>query len=54
MLFVLSNHQTLYAALLARCPDYEGRAYVGVASTGIFLPPYLWGAQTKAGKLSVF
>ena len=36
MLFVFPDHPTLYAALLARCPDYEGRAYVGVTSTGIF------------------
>ena len=36
MLFVFPDHPTLYAALLARCPDYEGRAYVGVTSTGVF------------------
>ena len=36
MLFVLPDNPTLYAALLARCPDYEGLAYVGVTSTGIF------------------
>ncbi|MBU3028568.1 bifunctional transcriptional activator/DNA repair enzyme AdaA [Paracoccus marinaquae] len=28
--------ETLYAALLARDPAYEGRAYVGVTTTGIF------------------
>lgn len=32
----LSDHDTLYAALLARDPAYEGRALVGVTSTGIF------------------
>lgn len=36
MLFQLPDHQTLYAALLARDPAYHGRAYVGVTSTGIF------------------
>ncbi|MBT6545561.1 MAG: bifunctional transcriptional activator/DNA repair enzyme protein Ada, partial [Rhodobacteraceae bacterium] len=36
MLFSLPDHLTLYAALLQRSDDYEGRAYVGVTSTGIF------------------
>ena len=36
MLFSLPDHPTLYAALLQRSHDYEGRAYVGVTSTGIF------------------
>lgn len=36
MLFDLPDHQTLYAALLARDPRFDGQAYVCVASTGIF------------------
>lgn len=32
----LPEHDILYAALLARDPAYEGRALVGVATTGIF------------------
>ncbi|MFQ1700900.1 bifunctional transcriptional activator/DNA repair enzyme AdaA [Loktanella agnita] len=36
MLFDLPSDETLYAALLARDPVYDGRAYVGVTSTGIF------------------
>lgn len=32
----LPDSDTLYAALVARDPAYEGRAYVGVTSTGIF------------------
>lgn len=36
MLFDLPDHNTLYAALLARDPAYDGRAYVGVSSTGVF------------------
>lgn len=36
MLFDLPDDDTLYAALLARDPDWDGRAYVGVTSTGIF------------------
>lgn len=36
MLFDLPDNETLYAALMARDPDYDGRAYVCVGSTGIF------------------
>ncbi|MDE4141853.1 MULTISPECIES: bifunctional transcriptional activator/DNA repair enzyme AdaA [Rhodobacterales] len=36
MMFDLPDSETLYAALLARDETYEGRAYVGVTSTGIF------------------
>lgn len=36
MLQFLPSDETLYTALLERNPDYEGRAYVGVTSTGIF------------------
>tara|TARA_R110002020_G_scaffold189446_10_gene388546 strand:- start:24519 stop:25607 length:1089 start_codon:yes stop_codon:yes gene_type:complete len=36
MLFDLPDTATLYDALLARDPGYDGRAYVGVSSTGIF------------------
>ncbi len=36
MMFDLPNPDTLYDALLARDPSYEGRAFVGVRSTGIF------------------
>ncbi|MEM9107367.1 MAG: trifunctional transcriptional activator/DNA repair protein Ada/methylated-DNA--[protein]-cysteine S-methyltransferase [Pseudomonadota bacterium] len=36
MMFDLDDDETLYAALLRRDPAYEGRAYVGVATTGIF------------------
>ena len=36
MLFQLPDRDTLYGALLARDPAYEGRAYVGVSSTGVF------------------
>ena len=32
----LPSHDQLYAALLARDPNYEGQALVGVTSTGIF------------------
>jgi AraC family transcriptional regulator of adaptative response/methylated-DNA-[protein]-cysteine methyltransferase len=36
MLFDLPEPAILYEALLKRDPDYDGRAYVGVSSTGIF------------------
>lgn len=36
MLFELPDHKTLYQALTTRDPSYEGRAFVGVSSTGIF------------------
>ncbi|NIZ15109.1 bifunctional transcriptional activator/DNA repair enzyme AdaA, partial [Phaeobacter sp. HF9A] len=36
MMFDLPDSETLYAALLARDSAYDGRAYVGVSSTGIF------------------
>ena len=36
MLFDLPDHATLYRALLARDEGYEGRAFVCVATTGIF------------------
>lgn len=36
MLFKLPDHDTLYASLCARDGAYEGRAWVGVSSTGIF------------------
>ncbi|MDP3524171.1 MAG: trifunctional transcriptional activator/DNA repair protein Ada/methylated-DNA--[protein]-cysteine S-methyltransferase, partial [Hoeflea sp.] len=36
MLFDLPDSDTLYDALLARDPSYDGRAYVCVSSTGIF------------------
>ena len=35
-MFDLPDHDTLYAALCARDETYEGRAWVGVTSTGIF------------------
>lgn len=36
MMFDLPDSKTLYEALVARDASYEGRAYVGVTSTGIF------------------
>ncbi|MFK7751069.1 MAG: bifunctional transcriptional activator/DNA repair enzyme AdaA [Sedimentitalea sp.] len=36
MLFDLPDHDTLYQALLGRNPVYDGQAYVGVATTGVF------------------
>ena len=36
MLFTLPNDETLYRALVARDARYEGQAYVGVKTTGIF------------------
>lgn len=36
MLFNLPDQDTLYTALVARDGAYDGRAYVGVTSTGIF------------------
>ena len=36
MAITLPNDDVLYAALLARDADYEGKAYVGVTSTGVF------------------
>lgn len=36
MLFTLPDQNKLYDALVARDASYEGRAYVGVISTGIF------------------
>lgn len=36
MLFDLPDTDTLYAALLRRDPAWEGRAFVGVTSTGVF------------------
>ncbi len=36
MTYQLPNNDTLYSALLARDETFEGRAFVGVTSTGIF------------------
>ncbi|UYV37850.1 trifunctional transcriptional activator/DNA repair protein Ada/methylated-DNA--[protein]-cysteine S-methyltransferase [Rhodobacteraceae bacterium D3-12] len=36
MFFDLPDHATLYSALLGRDPAYDGQAFVGVASTGVF------------------
>ncbi|WP_416369345.1 bifunctional transcriptional activator/DNA repair enzyme AdaA [Tritonibacter mobilis] len=36
MMFDLPDSKTLYDALVARDASYDGRAYVGVSSTGIF------------------
>ncbi len=36
MLFDLPDDETLYAALLDRDPAWDGRAYVGVTTTGVF------------------
>jgi len=36
MMFSLPDPDVLYDALVARSDAYEGRAYVGVTSTGIF------------------
>ncbi len=36
MLFALPDADTLYAALLARDPAYDGHAFVGVTTTGVF------------------
>ncbi|MEL7465714.1 MAG: trifunctional transcriptional activator/DNA repair protein Ada/methylated-DNA--[protein]-cysteine S-methyltransferase [Pseudomonadota bacterium] len=36
MTFDAADHDALYAALLRRDPAYDGRAYVGVSSTGVF------------------
>lgn len=36
MLFQHPNHEALYKALVARDMSYDGQAYVGVISTGIF------------------
>ncbi len=36
MLFDLPDDDTLYTALLERDPAYDGRVFVGVASTGVF------------------
>ncbi|WP_072394961.1 trifunctional transcriptional activator/DNA repair protein Ada/methylated-DNA--[protein]-cysteine S-methyltransferase [Hyphomicrobium sp. CS1GBMeth3] len=36
MLFQLPDNKTLYAALVARDPAYDGRAYVAVTTTGVF------------------
>ncbi|WP_298857687.1 bifunctional transcriptional activator/DNA repair enzyme AdaA [uncultured Sulfitobacter sp.] len=36
MMFDLPDDETLYAALLGRDPAWDGRAWVGVSSTGVF------------------
>lgn len=36
MFFALPDHDTLYDALLRRDPTWDGRAFVGVTSTGVF------------------
>ncbi|MFN3229380.1 MAG: bifunctional transcriptional activator/DNA repair enzyme AdaA [Asticcacaulis sp.] len=36
MLFTLPDAETLYAALMARDDRFDGQAYVGVSSTGVF------------------
>ena len=36
MLFALPDADTLYAALLARDPAFNGHAFVGVTTTGVF------------------
>ncbi len=38
MLFDLPDHATLYRALVERDDRFDGQAYVGVTSTGIFCP----------------
>ncbi|WP_245155758.1 Ada metal-binding domain-containing protein [Paracoccus ravus] len=35
MLFDLPDHQTLYAALLARDDRFDGQAFVCVSTTGV-------------------
>ena len=47
MMFDLPDSRTLYQALLDRDAAYEGRAYVGVTSTGIFCRLTCPGAQTE-------
>jgi methylphosphotriester-DNA--protein-cysteine methyltransferase len=36
MLFSLPDNETLYQALVARDPAFEGRAYVCAKTTGVF------------------
>ena len=36
MLLTLPSRETLYAALIARDPAYDGHAFVGVTTTGVF------------------
>ena len=36
MVFTLPDNDSLYIALLGRDPNYDGRVFVGVRSTGVF------------------
>ena len=54
MMFSLPDPDVLYDALVARSDAYEGRAYVGVTSTGIFCRLNCPAPNPKPGKLHVF
>ena len=54
MLFQLPDHDTLYEALVARDPVYDGRAYVGVSTTGIFCRLTCPARKPKSGNCQFF
>lgn len=45
---------TWYQALLERAAEYTGVFFVGVKTTGVFLPVDLSGAQAQARKCRIF
>jgi len=54
MLFQLPDHDTLYKALITRDPLYDGRAYVGVTSTGVFCRLTCPARNPKSGNCRFF
>ena len=50
----LPSHETLYAALLARDPTFDGRAFVGVTTTGIFCRLTCPARKPKIGNTRFF
>lgn len=54
MLFDLPDQETLYAALLARDDRFDGRAFVCVASTGIFCRLTCPARKPKPGNCTFF
>ena len=53
MLFDLPDKETLYIALCERDDSYEGRAWVGVTSTGIFCRLTCPARKPKPGQISL-
>ena len=48
------SEQRMYSILLAGDPDYNGRFFTGVLTTGVGLPAFLQGAEAETGECAVF